>query len=201
MSSNHYITIRSSQTNFQYTMVNLAYKIRTANPEDFTDIGKLMVSVYSELEGFPKKADQPAYYHMLANIGELTKNPGVELLIAISSSKQKEIFGAVVYFGDMKYYGSGGSASSEKNAAGFRLLAVSPNARGQGIGKILSLECINKARSANLSQVIIHSTKAMPVAWKMYETLKFVRSEDLDFIQGTLPVFGFRLNLSDSELH
>lgn len=176
-------------------MVNLAYKIRTANPEDFVDIGKLMVSVYSELEGFPKIAEQPSYYHMLANIGELTKSPGVELLMAISS-KQNEIYGAVVYFGDMQYYGSGGSATCEKNAAGFRLLAVSPEARGLGIGKLLSMECINKAKSANLGQVIIHSTKAMPVAWKMYEKLKFVRSEDLDFIQGDLPVYGFRHYIS-----
>lgn len=181
-------------------MVNLAYKIRTANPEDFMDIGELMVSVYSELEGFPKKADQPAYYHMLANIGEMTKNPGVELLVAISS-KNNEISGAVVYFGDMKYYGSGGSATSEKNAAGFRLLAVNPKARGQGIGKILSLECINKAKSANLKQVIIHSTKAMPVAWRMYKKLKFVRSEDLDFLQEDLPVYGFRHYISGTELH
>ena len=89
----------------------------------------------------------------------------------------------------MQYYGSGGRATSEKNATGFRLLAVSPDFRGLGIGKLLSLECINKARSANLRQVIIHSTKAMPAAWKMYEKLSFIRSEDLDFIQGTLQVY------------
>ena len=181
-------------------MVEPAFKISTANPEDYVDIVKLMVRVYSELEGFPKKAEQPSYYHMLANIGELTKNPGVELLMAISS-KQNEISGAVVYFGDMKHYGSGGTASSQKNAAGFRLLAVSPDARGLGIGKLLSVECINKAKSASLGQVIIHSTKAMSIAWKMYEKLKFVRSKDLDFIQGNLPVYGFRHYISGTELH
>lgn len=169
------------------------YKIRNAKPEEFTEIGNLMVEVYSQLEGFPKPSEQPNYYKMLANIGELTINPGTELLVAVSS--ENEILGGVVFFNDMKYYGSGGTATNEKNAAGFRLLAVSSSARGKGIGKLLTLECIQKAKKENLSQMIIHSTKAMQIAWEMYENLGFKRAEDLDFMQGELLVFGFRLPL------
>ena len=44
-------------------------------------------------------------------------------------------------------------------------------------------------------EVIIHTTKAMQTAWKMYEGFGFKRSEDLDFMQGELPVFGFRLQM------
>ncbi len=33
----------------------------------------------------------------------------------------------------------------------------------------------------------------MQVAWAIYENLGFKRSEDLDFMQGELLVFGFRL--------
>jgi N-acetylglutamate synthase-like GNAT family acetyltransferase len=95
----------------------------------------------------------------------------------------------------MQYYGSGGTATQEKNAAGFRLLAVDPKARGLGIGKLLTIACINKAKESGISQLIIHSTKAMQTAWKMYESIGFKRSEDLDFMQGELPVFGFRLAL------
>jgi hypothetical protein len=43
--------------------------------------------------------------------------------------------------------------------------------------------------------MIIHTTKAMQTAWKMYEDIGFKRSIDLDFMQGELPVFGFRLTL------
>ena len=174
-------------------MINEEYTIRNATPEEFEEIGKLMVNVYSQLEGFPKPDEQPAYYKMLANIGELTNKPGTELLIAVS--REGRITGGVVYFNDMQHYGSGGTATKEKNAAGFRLLAVDPVARGKGIGKLLTNECIRKAKDKNLSQVIIHSTKAMQTAWKMYESMGFKRSEDLDFLQGELPVFGFRLIL------
>jgi ribosomal protein S18 acetylase RimI-like enzyme len=172
---------------------NQNYSVRNANPDEFSEIGKLMVQVYAQLDGFPKESEQPNYYKMLANVGELTKKPETELLVAVSP--QGKIDGAVVYFGDMKHYGSGGTATHEQNAAGFRLLAVSSAARGVGIGKLLTNECVKKAREAKRQQLIIHTTMAMQTAWKMYESIGFKRSEDLDFIQGELPVFGFRLKL------
>ncbi len=174
-------------------MSKQAYIVRNANPDEFEEIGKLMVKVYSQLDGFPKAIEQPNYYKMLANIGELTKKPATELLVAVSNDGK--IGGGLVYFSDMAYYGSGGTATQEKNASGFRLLAVDPTMRGQGLGKLLSKECIKKARQLKQNKVVIHSTMAMKIAWKMYEKLGFERSEDLDFMQGELAVFGFRLSL------
>ena len=171
----------------------MSYEIRNARPEEFMAVGQLMIQVYSQLDGFPKPTEQPMYYKMLENVGDFTNKPATELLIAVSS--EGRIDGAVVYFGDMQYYGSGGTATKEKNAAGFRLLAVNPNARGLGLGKLLTLKCIEKAKEMKLGQVVIHTTKAMQTAWAMYEKIGFKRSEDLDFIQGELPVFGFRLKL------
>jgi len=75
------------------------------------------------------------------------------------------------------------------------LLGVDPLVRGQGIGKFLVNQCIRKARAKGHGQVIIHSTKAMQTAWKMYDSLGFKKSENLDFMQGDLSVFGFRLFL------
>lgn len=170
------------------------YTVRNAKQIEFETIGKLMVRVYSDLEGFPKESEQPNYYKMLANVGELTTKPETELLVAISSDDQ--IAGAVVFFSDMKYYGSGGTAIKEQNAAGFRLLAVDQLSRGHGIGKLLTKECIRKAKDKKLAQVIIHTTKAMQNAWKMYEDIGFKRSEDLDFMQGELAVYGFRLQVN-----
>lgn len=150
-----------------------------------------MVEVYSQLEGFPGPLDQPNYYKMLANIGAFTKKPKTELLVAVS--QEGIVVGGVVYFADMQYYGSGGTATLEKNASGFRLLAVDLNRRGHGIGKLLSAECIKKTAKDDNSQLIIHSTESMQIAWKMYENMGFKRSEALDFMQEELPVFGFRL--------
>ena len=165
--------------------------IRNANPSEYKEIGELMVRVYSKLLGFPSQSEQPEYYDLLRNIGDLTKRPKTELLVALS--KDQEVMGALVYFSDMSYYGSGGTATQEKNASGFRLLAVDPKYRGLGIGKQLTLACIEKAKKDQNEQLIIHSTRYMEVAWIMYEKLGFKRSEDLDFMQQELPVYGFRL--------
>lgn len=166
--------------------------IREATPQDYDTIGSLLVKVYSQLDGFPKPEEQPAYYQMLQNIGDLTQKPGVRLFAAFDHS---ELLGAVVYFADMSQYGSGGIATKEKDAAGFRLLAVNPKQRGRGIGKLLTQKCIDQARIDKLPQVVIHSTAAMKVAWGMYEKMGFQRSTDLDFMQQELPVYGFRLRL------
>ena len=138
------------------------YILRNATLDEFEAIGKLMVKVYSQLDGFPKESEQPQYYQMLASVGTLTAKPETELLVAVSENGH--IAGAVVYFGDMKYYGSGGTATQELHSAGFRLLAVDPSTRNQGIGKLLVNECIRKTRDKNLNQLIIHTTMAMLTA-------------------------------------
>jgi GNAT superfamily N-acetyltransferase len=184
--------LKTEEIKLESTMSQQDYIIRNAKPSEFVEIGQLMVAGYSQLEGFPTPAEQPNYYNMLANIGEFTTKPGTELLVAVATDDK--VVGGVVYFNDMQYYGSGGTATQEQNASGFRLLAVDPLTRGAGIGKLLTNECIRKAKEEQ-HQLIIHSTKAMQTAWKMYEKLGFKRSEDLDFMQGELPVFGFRLLL------
>jgi GNAT superfamily N-acetyltransferase len=168
-------------------------EIRGIKKIEYDDLGQLMSEVYSKLEGFPGPDEQPAYYEMLANIGSLSEKENTEVLVA--NSPELGMMGGVAYFSDMAVYGSGGTATLEKNASGFRLLGVSPKARGLGAGKALSLACINKARAAGHSQIIIHTTQSMQLAWRMYENLGFVRSPDLDFMQEDLPVFGFRLTL------
>jgi GNAT superfamily N-acetyltransferase len=179
-------------------MKHPSYTVRNAKSEEFEAVGQLMVQVYSQLEGFPKANEQPAYYRTLANVGDFTAKPDTELIVAVSTDGK--IDGALVYFGDMQYYGSGGSATGERNAAGFRLLAVDSARRGTGIGKLLVQACIDRAKASKCDQVIIHSTKSMLIAWKMYENFGFERSVDLDFLQGELAVFGFRLVLKTDKI-
>ena len=178
-------------------MPNHVAEIRNAKPDEFSSIGQLMVDVYSQLKDFPKETEQPDYYKMLREVGNFTTKPYTEILVAIGNGGS--IKGAVVYFGDMQFYGSGGTATKEKNAAGFRLLAVAKDVRGLGIGKMLTLACIEKARQQGQKQIIIHTTKAMQTAWAMYEKFGFKRAEDLDFMQGELPVFGFKLRFNHYE--
>ena len=169
------------------------WHIRNAMPHEFEQTGQLMVDAYLALEGFPGPDEEPHYYRMLANVGALTEKPGVELIVCVSADGA--IAGAVVYFEDMTHYGSGADVSGETDAAGFRLLAVSEHARGNGIGKMLVTECIHRAAARKRHQVIIHSTMFMKVAWAMYERMGFKHAPELDFTTGRVKVWGFRLGL------
>lgn len=169
------------------------YEIREARPEEYVSLGELMVNVYSQLEGFPSQEEIPEYYNNLRNVGEFTKSPKVKLFVAIS--EVSTVDGGLVYFGDMKYYGAGGEATTSQHGAAFRLLAVDPNTRGKGLGKLLIEACFEEARKEGFEYLMIHSTKYMMAAWKMYERMGFVRYPEIDFEQSGVSVFGFRYKL------
>ena len=173
--------------------MNRPLTIRDLRPEEAEALGQLMVEVYSGLEGFPTPAEQPRYYEMLAQIGQFTRRAGARVLVALNGDA--DLVGGIVYFADMAEYGSGGTATAERNASGIRLLGVHPRFRQAGAGRALTRACIDLAREQGQAQVLLHTTQAMQVAWGLYEKLGFERSPELDFSQQDLAVFGFRLRL------
>ena len=168
--------------------------IRNALPEEFSAIGKIMVEAYSSLHDFPKADELPQYYDNLANIGTLTEHPQTELLIAVNQNN--EVLGGVLYISDLKYYGVTKLNMEYPKTSAFRLLAVSVNTSGLGVGKSLIFACIDKAKKADHKQLIIHSTKSMAIARAIYTKLGFKRFEEIDFIQDNVEVFGFKLDLN-----
>ena len=169
------------------------HEIREAHPEEYTALGLLMVEAYSQLEGFPGPEENPEYYNVLRNVGEFAQKPKAKLIVAVSEEGQVD--GGLVYFGDMRYYGAGGEATLSQKAGAFRLLAVSHKASGKGLGKRLVEACFDQARSEGFEYLMIHSTKFMKIARKMYEKMGFVRFPEIDFVKSYVTVYGFRYTL------
>jgi len=168
--------------------------IRAAHPDEQATLGRLLVDAYAALPGMPGPADQPDYYAMLRDVARRAANPAIEVLAAIDAAG--EPVGTVDFIADMRAYGAVGPAAAVPDAAGIRLLAVRPDRRGLGLGKALTLDCIARARALGRAAVVLHTTHAMAVAWAMYQRLGFARAPALDFRQGDLAVFGFRLELA-----
>jgi len=167
--------------------------IRQARPEELPVLGSLVAEAYAALPGMPSPDEQPGYYAMVRDAAARVRNPAYKILAAVRPSG--ELVGSADFIEDMALYGSGGTAPKRADAAGIRLLAVAPTARGQGIGQALTRACIERARALGRTAVVLHTTRAMQTAWRMYEQLGFRRSPDLDFRQGALEVFGFELAL------
>lgn len=167
--------------------------IRPVRAEEYADRGKLLVKAYAALPGMPQPDQQPDYYAMLANVAGRAAKPALTVFVAINQTG--DVCGSVDFIDDMTQYGSGGTASTVTDAVGIRLLAVDDAFRGRGVGKALTQFCIARARQLGKARVVLHTTRAMQTAWAMYEGLGFVRFPEIDFRQGTLDVFGFRLDL------
>jgi GNAT superfamily N-acetyltransferase len=167
--------------------------IRPARPEELPMLGNLVADAYAALPGMPSPDEQPGYYAMVRDAPVRARAPGYRILAAVTPTG--DLVGSADFIEEMAHYGSGGSAPKRADAAGIRLLAVAPTARGQGIGKALTRDCISRARALGRAAVVLHTTRAMETAWRMYEQLGFRRSPGLDFRQGALEVFGFELAL------
>src|SRR2546429_8046958 len=89
-----------------------------------------------------------------------------------------------------------GSAAVSVDYPEVRLLAVVPDARGEGVGAALMNECAQRARRASATALGLHTMYIMRAAVRMYERMGYVRAPDLDFApaKGVL-VKGYRLDL------
>ena len=173
------------------------FEIRLARPEELGALGALVADAYAALPGMPPPRSSRGTTRWSA-----TRRPGRETRRSGSSprSRRGSSSGSADFIEEMASYGSGGTASTRVDTAGIRLLAVAPAARGRGIGKALTRHCIERARALGRAALVLHTTRAMQSAWRMYEQLGFRRSPELDFRQGALDVFGFELPLQGVNL-
>jgi len=80
-----------------------------------------------------------------------------------------------------------------------RLLAVTPGARGQGVGTALMGECVRRARQAGAAALTLHTTDIMEAAIRLYERMGFMRASELDFHPAPgATVKGYRLKLEET---
>lgn len=80
--------------------------------------------------------------------------------------------------------------------AAIRLLAAHPRARGRGIGRALTEECLRRARALGAPVVGLRTTELMSVARAMYERMGFTRIPEYDFYPTPdFCVMAYRLDL------
>ena len=74
----------------------------------------------------------------------------------------------------------------ESNWSYLRMVGVHPDYQGNGIGKKLTLLCIEFARQSNEAIIALHTSEFMDAARSIYEKLGFKRIKELK------PIFGKR---------
>ncbi len=148
-----------------------------------------MVSAYAEY----RPPDAPPMWQAYENeIRDVRSRLAASTLIVAEDAGR--LVGAVTFYGDGTREPHG---KWPPGCAVFRLLAVHPEARGRGIGRLLTDECLRRARAAGRTAMCLHTTNLMTIARTMYERMGFVRVPDHDFYPvPSFHVMAYRLPLT-----
>ncbi len=170
-------------------MTNL--NIRDARDTDRKAIQDVTLSAYQEYAA----GMAPHWEVYRENI--LTTLADVQPAEQIVAEQQGRIVGTVLLYPSETALTAPDGSTVNLKWPEVRLLAVSPAARGQGVGAALVRECIRRARQAGAAVLTLHTTDLMQVAIRMYEQMGFVRAPELDFHPvPDVTIKGYRLNLS-----
>jgi ribosomal protein S18 acetylase RimI-like enzyme len=97
------------------------------------------------------------------------------ILVAV---EDHEVLGTVTYVRDT---GSPLARQRNDDEASIRMLAVTPKRKREGIGRALSLACIERARADGKRAVVLHADEIMLASRALYEKLGFRREPSRDY--------------------
>ena len=164
------------------------FVIRDARGDELDAVAEVMVAAYEEYIPPDATGELLAYREDIRDVR--SRRAHAALIVA---TERERILGAVTYYPDGSREGRAGWP---REWAVIRLLAVHPEARGRGVGRALTAECIRRARAGGSTAVGLHTTKFMAVAQAMYERMGFVRVPAYDFRPSPwLHVMAYRLDL------
>jgi GNAT superfamily N-acetyltransferase len=150
-----------------------ATAIRDFTAADRGQVDELAVSAFEQYRA--AYSDWPAFRARIANMSALAD--GGEIIVA---EENGHIVGAVAYI-----------AAQQAKSAIFlpewpimRMLVVAPRAQGQGIGRTLAQECLQRARRDGAGVFALHTSELMQVALPMYLRMGFRHWSDAPSILG-----------------
>jgi ribosomal protein S18 acetylase RimI-like enzyme len=155
-------------------------EIRDARPDEFDEVGDLRVAAY-QADGF--LSPQSTYAPRLRALG----TEGLDqVLVAIegdqSGGKKPEpgrgqIVGTVMLQG----WPQGSEILAGPHEAEIRALAVSPGARGAGVGRALLAAVIERAARVGIRQLVLLTQTEMKAAHHLYDEAGFNRLPERDW--------------------
>jgi GNAT superfamily N-acetyltransferase len=160
-------------------------QVREVRPDEATELGRITFEAYDALGGHL----DDEYAHELRDVGGRSQVATVFAAV----DPEGRVLGGVTYVDDPS---NPYAEFSGRDEAGFRMLAVAPEAQGRGVGEALAAACIDLARAAGKRRLVLHSTPWMPAAHRLYRRLGFRRATELDWVPvPEVPLWGFVLDL------
>jgi GNAT superfamily N-acetyltransferase len=117
-----------------------------------------------------------------------------EALVLVAVDEHGALLGGVTYVDRPSRWAS----IDRLDQVELRMLVVTPQAQGRGAGTALVQACIDRARSEGKHQVVLHTTKLMETAQRLYERAGFRRRPTGDLVvEGDICLLSYVLDLAD----
>ena len=168
------------------TLDNVPITVRDARSDELDAIARVMEAAYEEYMPPPDADVSPEYRKAFdgyrQDITDVRSRFGTTQLIVAEDGGN--IAGAVTFYppnARAEYPTEAEHQDWPAEWAAFRLLAVDPSARGKGIGRLLTEECLRRAQALGAPVVGLHTTMLMNVAREMYKRMGWARAPEYDF--------------------
>jgi ribosomal protein S18 acetylase RimI-like enzyme len=145
--------------------------IRPARPSEFDAVGQLTVEAYTVDGHLDATAD---YVEELRDAQ--SRAVGAQLLVALER-EGAPVLGTVTFC----LAGTPYAELARCGEAEFRMLAVAPEARKRGVGHQLVAHCVELAKGASCSGLVLCSLESMVAAQRIYGRFGFQRTPERDW--------------------
>jgi ribosomal protein S18 acetylase RimI-like enzyme len=160
--------------------------IRTARPDDYVAAGEVAVAAYRTID-----PDLGAYESRLRDVA--ARMTDATVLVAVVDGR---VVGTGTYVPGPE---SRLAESDDPGDAGLRMLAVSPDAAGKGIGTAIVRHALELARRGGRRRLVLLTRPQMHAAHAVYRRLGFRRAPELDESWQDVTLLGFAYQLDAEE--
>ncbi|HEU5202883.1 MAG TPA: GNAT family N-acetyltransferase [Candidatus Limnocylindrales bacterium] len=151
-------------------LATAAFTIRPILPSDYPAVARITLDAY---EGNRDHLDD-GYRNELQDVA--ARAGACPLLVAVG--QDGTLLGGVTYVPGPD---NPMSELEKEGEAGIRMLAVHPSAQGLGVGRALTLACLERARREGRSGVALYTRPANVPAQRLYASLGFERDAERDW--------------------
>ncbi len=145
-------------------------RIRPAEPDELALVGELTLAAYVA-DGFT--AVDESYADELRAADQRAH----QAQLVVAAAPRGDLLGTVTFV----LPGTPWAEVSRPGEAEFRMLAVSPEHRGRGVGSALTQWCVDRAREQGCTAVALSTLPEMATAHRMYERMGFERAPERDW--------------------
>lgn len=146
--------------------------IRPAAPDEYAALGEITAQAYLG-DGLLDFGESDQYLDELRDVPKRAAE--AEVLVAVADGR---------VLGGVTFVPAGGPMADIARAgeAEIRMLAVSPAARGRGVGEALVRACLERARAVEgCVRVVLSTQPSMHTAHRIYGRLGFTRTPERDW--------------------